>query len=265
MNSLCKKVHITIFLLWSLVGVSGFAPAAEPDPRDASPRSLIITYHTLPANRSALRSYMQASGLKDFAQWKQQGALSDYHVYFNRYVDSDNWDMLAIVTLASGNGTERWKKIEAGHPAGLSEKILALTTAINTAPADLVRAHATDAKAVAGKPAVYLMVPYDYLVSLGEYLKYVDAYLVPQVEGWMQEGILTSYGLYLSRYPAGRPWSAFVVYEYGNEDALGARDVVMAKVRARLKDNSEWKAVSDSKHNVRAEKQPVVADELTAY
>lgn len=261
MNSFYKKVYCTAFVVLTLVGVTR---GADPDPRDESPRSLIITYHTTPANRSALRNYMQTTGLKDFAQWKQRGAVQDYHVYFNRYVDSDNWDMFVLVTLAPGNGTERWKRIEADRPAGLSQNALALTTSINTAPGDLVRSDATHAKSVADKPPVFLMVPYDYVVSLGEYLKYVDTYVVPQVEGWMQEGVLSRYSVYLSRYPAGRPWSAFVVYEYANEDALGARDRVLAKVRVRLAGNAEWKAVSESKHNVRTEKQPVIADELSA-
>ncbi len=264
MNRLCNKVYRTAFAVLALVVALGPARAADPDPRNDSPRSLIITYHTTPANRGALRAYMRNSGLKDFAQWKQQGAVQDYHVYFNRYVDSNNWDMLALVTLAPGNGTERWKRTEADHPAGLSQNALALTTSINTAPADLVRSNAKHAKGAADKPPVFLMVPYDYVVSLGEYLKYVDAYVVPQMEGWMQEGVLSRYSVYLSRYPAGRPWSAFLVYEYANEEALGQRDRVLAKVRARLADNPEWKAVSESKHNVRKEEQPVVADELSA-
>jgi hypothetical protein len=252
---------LVLFALVLLHGV-GFARAAENDPRNSAPRSLVITYHTLPANRIALRKAMLDGGLEQFAGYKRQGVLTDYHVYFNRYVDSDNWDMLALVTLAPGDGTGRWKKIEAEHPAGLTEDALRLTTAINTTPSDLLRTNSRPEKD--GKPPVYLIVPYDYLVSLAEYLKYVDGYVLPQLDGWMGAGILSRYGLYLSRYAAGRPWSALLVFEYADEEALGSRDVVMASVRAQLKNNPAWKAISDNKQSVRSEKQPVVADQLTA-
>jgi hypothetical protein len=36
----------------------------------------------------------------------------------------------------------------------------------------------------------------------------------------------------------------------------------MAEIRATLKSNPEWKALSDSKLNMRVEKETVVADEL---
>jgi hypothetical protein len=242
---------------------AGCARAADPDPRASAPRSLLITYHALPANREALRTYMLATGLKDFARWKQQGVISDFHVYFNRYVDSGNWDMFADVTLAPDDGTLRWKAIEASHPAGLSQGALKLVKAIDTAPADLLRSNA-NAAARTGKPPVYLIVPYDYLVSLADYLEYVDGYVIPQLDGWMRAGILSRYGFYVLRYAAGRPWSALLFFEYANEEALGSRDTVMAKVRADLKNDPQWKAISEGKHNVRSEKQPVVADELIA-
>ena len=43
------------------------------------------------------------------------------------------------------------------------------------------------------------------------YLTYVDNYLVPQTEGWMNEGVLAGYGLYVGRYAAGRPWASLLV------------------------------------------------------
>lgn len=262
MKPVFAKVYFFALAALILLGAHALARAADPDPRMSGPRSLLIAYHTAPANREKLRSYMLGTGLKDFAQWKRDGAITDYHVYFNRYVDSDNWDMFASVTLAAQNGTARWAQIEANHPAGLGETAIALTTSVHTTVADLMRSKAKPAKN--GKPPVYLMIPYDYLVSVNDYIKYVDAYVLPQTDGWVDENVLSGYGFYLSRYPAGRPWSAMFVFEYADEDGLGARDVTVAKVRERLKQNPDWKAIADNKHNVRAEKQPVVADELIA-
>lgn len=259
-----KFSKVYFFALSALLLLLAHAPAraADADPRQSGPRSLLVAYHTAPANREKLRSYMLATGLKDFAQWKRDGAIADYHVYFNRYVDSDNWDMLAVVTLAAENGTARWAKIEAGHPSGLGQEALALTTAVHTTVSDLMRSKSAPNKT--GRAPVFLMVPYDYLVPVGDYLKYVEAYVLPQTDGWLQEGVLAGYGFYLSRYPAGRPWSAFFTYEYVNEDGLGSRDAAMSRVRERLKNDPEWKAIADNKHSVRKELQPVVADELIA-
>ena len=262
MSRALKKVYIFAAAVLLLIFAHAPAHAADPDPRQSGPRSLLIAYHTTPANREKLRSYMLGSGLKDFAQWKRDGAIADYHVYFNRYIDSDNWDMFAIVTLATEDGTARWAKIEASHPSGLGQNALELTTAIHTTVSDLMRSKSKPAKS--GKPPVYLLVPYDYLVSVNDYIKYVDAYVLSQTDGWMQEGVLSGYGFYLSRYPAGRPWSAMLVFQYVDEDGLGARDVTVAKVRERLKNNVEWKTIADNKQGVRKEMQPVVADELIA-
>ncbi|WP_347259940.1 hypothetical protein [Rudaea sp.] len=259
-----QPVSAVFFFLLSLLAACLPAAAAQgdSDPRMIAPRSLLITYHTAPANREKLRDHMLGAGLKNFAQWKSEGTIADYHVYFNRYADSTGWDMLAIVTLTAQNGTARWARVEAGHPGGLDEAALALTTSIDTAVSDRVRSKSQSAKT--GKPPVYLFIPYEYLVSVNDYIKYADGYVLPQTDGWMQEGILAGYDFYIARYPAGRPWNAAFMFQYMDEDGLGARDVTVAKVRERLKQNAEWKAIADNKHNVRDEKPPVVADELIA-
>ena len=77
-------------------------------------------------------------------------------------------------------------------------------------------------------------------------------------------GSAATAAVYLARYPAGRPWQSLLVLEYRNDQALAARDAVVAKVRARLTANAKWKAVSENKKNVRAEKTPVLADPAPA-
>ena len=179
---------------------------------------------------------------------------------YNRYIDSANWDAMALITLAGDAGMAGWKKIEQEAPAGLSPKALSLTTAIETVPADLMRQNGT----AQAQNSVFLVIPYETVVSLGDYLAYLDGYVLPQAEGWMEEGVLARYGVYISRYPAGRPWQSMLVLEYKNDEALGGRDAAVAKVRTRLKENPKWKAISDSKKNVRIEKQPVLADQVAA-
>jgi hypothetical protein len=74
--------------------------------------------------------------------------------------------------------------------------------------------------------------------------------------------VLAGYGLHVARYYAGRPWTALLVLDYRDEDALARRDEVVAKVRARLAADPAWKAISDNKKAMRAEKQLAVADQL---
>ncbi|VVE24313.1 hypothetical protein PTE30175_03220 [Pandoraea terrae] len=235
--------------------VHGVASAAEP-PADGS-LSLIITYHTAPANRPALHRELAQSVVREVQRWKRDGRIKRYRVLFNRYADSDNWDAMALLTFATSSDLYRWRTIEQTTPAALSRKGLALTTAIHTAPVDLIR---TDSAADTSQNAVYVVIPYKTLVSPSDYVNYADGYVIPQFKGWMEEGVLSRYALYTSSFPAGRPWTAMVILQYKDEAALSARDAVVAKVRERLKHNPEWKAISDSKKSVRTEEQVVIAD-----
>jgi hypothetical protein len=253
----CALIAATIMSLH----FAGTAHAA--DLRASGPRALIITYHTTPANRVAFRRQLEDSAVRLLRRGKLEGVLQSYHMLYNRYVDSDNWDAMALLTFATESGLERWKEIEREAPAGLSPQALALVTSIDTAPADLMRQDSAPQPQSAQSP-VFLVIPYEYLVPLDEYVAYLDGYVVPQMDGWMQEGVLARYGIYLARYPAGRPWQSLLVLEYRSDQALGARDATVAAVRARLKDNAQWQAISEGKKRVRVEKPPVIADVLAS-
>jgi hypothetical protein len=41
-----------------------------------------------------------------------EGMLQNYRLLFNRYVDSDNPDAIALLMFSSYFDVERWKKIE---------------------------------------------------------------------------------------------------------------------------------------------------------
>ena len=205
----------------------------------------------------ALKDYMRVTGLKQFAGWRDQGLIKEYRVYWSRYVDSLNWDMLIVLQFPSAQAMADWKKIEARFPAGLPISVAKLCTAIHTNPADL---HFSG-----GEPSatgVYLIIPYDYLVSTPEYIKYVGAYIKPQYDGWIGEKVLASYQVYLGRFPVSRHWSALMFLEYQDEASLGVREKTTNKVRAKLRENPEWKAIHESKQSVRVTRQYVLADLL---
>jgi hypothetical protein len=248
---------IVSFMLSLLV----LAHANAADGHAGSPLSLIVTYHTSAANRAALRAELEGAGVRQFEHWKKDGVLADYRLLFNRYADSDNMDAVALLSFANGAATERWKAIERSAPGGLTRAALALVTAVHTAPADLERSKRA---APTTAQSVFMVIPYEVLISAGDYVKYADGYAIPQFDGWIEEGILANYALYVDRYGAGRPWSTMLLLEYKSEAALGAREAVVAKVRARLKDVPAWKAISDNKKTIRNEKQLVVADAIVA-
>ena len=240
-----------------LAGLALSIAVAAADPLDSGPTTLTLQYHTLPGDRLALKDYMHVTGLKQLAGWREQKLITDYRVYWSRYADSLNWDMLVILQFAGTKEVSEWKKIEARFPGGLPVSVARLCTAIHTNPADL---HFSG-----GEPspnAVFLIIPYDYLVSTPEYINYVRAYIKPQYDGWIEDKVLAAYQVYLGRFPVSRYWSALMILEYRDEEALGVREKTTAQVRVKLRENAEWKAIHESKQNVRVTRQYVMADLL---
>ena len=107
--------------LIALAALTAASAANAADPREAGPRVLIITYHTTPAHRATFRHELEESAAQ-WRRWKEEGVLQDYRVVYNRYVDSANWDALALLSFAGDAGVERWKRVEIDSPAGLSPK-----------------------------------------------------------------------------------------------------------------------------------------------
>src|SRR5438270_128007 len=111
--------------------------ARAADASSGGPLAMVITYHTAPGNRVAFRQAMEAE-VTQFERWRSQGVLESAQLMFSRHADSVGWDAMALITLARYADMERWKEIERERPAGLSQKTLALTTAVETVPGDLV-------------------------------------------------------------------------------------------------------------------------------
>ncbi len=244
-----------IILLAALAFVAIAARAA--DPLDEGPTTLTLEYRTAAGDRLALKDYMVTTGLKQIARWREEGLLTESRVFWSRYTDHANWDMLVVLQFATPAKMAEWKRIEARFPAGLPISVARLCAQIDTNPADL---HFSGGES--SPDSVFLIIPYDYLVSTADYVKYVKTYIVPQYEGWIGEKILASYRVYLGRFPVSRHWSALMFLEYKDEASLGVREKTTAKVRVRLRENPEWKAIHESKQNVRVTRQYVLADLL---
>ncbi len=233
------------------------APAmAQPS---GGPLNLLISYRSEPENRPAFRTYLQGEGRTRLEKFKHDGVLRSYRVLFNPVTSSGTWDALVILTFARYADTRRWMDIERTAPGGLSAAGLRLAKPVDSYFADLRWQGATD-EAATERDSIYYVIPYEYS-NAGQYEKYVDAYVVPQVQGWMREGVLSSYRLFLNRFGTGRPWDALFIYQYRNLEAFGRRDEIVAKVRDTLKDDPVWKHYSDIKQTLRTESENTIAED----
>ncbi len=241
------------------------APCSAQEPysrlRSTGPTTLAITFRCNPDKRVALREYMLRTGLAQLEGYKEHGVLKDYRVLFNSYLDSDTFDMLFLLNFDKYADVARWRDIEKRAPGGLRAEGLQMITSAVTNSLDGIRHAASPEPPVRGR-SVFFIIPYDFEVSTDDYVKYLDGYVIPQVTGWIKENVLAAYTIYLSRYPTSRPWSSLFVLEYRDSDAFGLREATVTKVRAALQSDPAWKALSDTKHKIRIEKQTVIAEEL---
>ncbi|MGE0582370.1 MAG: hypothetical protein AB7P31_09620 [Steroidobacteraceae bacterium] len=234
---------------------------AMPAHAEGGPRYLLITYRSTPANRPAFREYLQGPASARMESLKEAGKIASYQFLFNWYNDALTWDAMAIIQFKEYADVAHWNRLEQTAPGGLDAAGLALGQPVVTVSADLSW-EAGDAVA-AGSGRVFYIIPYEYR-DRPQYTRYVDGYVIPQLEGWMQEGILSRYRIFMNRYPVGASWDALFVYEYKDIDSLGQREPVIAKVRGPLRENPEWAALNAIKQQIRSESENVIADDLPA-
>jgi hypothetical protein len=254
-----KIIIVRFFRAWLLPLGMLLATSVGHAAQSEAPCALIITYRVAPANRVVLQQELRKLAAGDLRRLQSTGSLKDYRLLFSRYADAEGWDAMALLTFANDRELGRWKEVERTRPAGLSARALAVTTEIRTDSVEAVRQLGSTPQA--GR-SVFLVIPYKALVSKNEYLKYADGYVLPQFAGWMDEGVLSQYAVYSNLYTAGRAWNTMIVLEYKDDEALGQRESVVAKVRERLKGDRTWKAISENKKDVRVELHPVIADGL---
>lgn len=242
--------------LCALVPLPRFAAAGTG--ADA-PVSLVLYYQCPPARRAAFRAFLAGPGAGQFAAWKNAGVFAGDTLLFSALANRDAWDAAVILRFNHFTDLARWREIERAHPGGLSAAGLALGSPAGAWTAGVV------ARGAAAKrdPAqgVYLVIPYALEVDAAQYENYATGYIVPQMDGWMKAGVLSSYALYLNQN-AGGPWDALLVLEYNGLAGLARRDAVKAEVRAALAKDPAWRFISNDKSGIRRELAPVLADPL---
>ncbi len=224
------------------------------------PTSILIAYRSEPVNRPAFRAYLRKDMLLKLAKLKSTGVLSSYQILFNPFTTADTWDAMTILRFTSYAETQRWKVIERTEPGGLDAAGLRLAKPINTYSADLPWEAQAD-NSGPEEEGVYYVIPYEYAAA-DQYRKYVDAYVIPQFTGWIREGVLTGYRLFMNRYQTGRPWDSLFILHYRNLESFGRREETVAKVRLTLKDNPQWQELNSIKQTIRTESENTIAEAL---
>lgn len=225
-----------------------------------APTTLVVTYRCNPEKRADLRNFMRQDGLQRLEGYRRNAVLAGYRVLLSRYADTNNWDMMVLLSFADYSALDKWKRVEHQAPAGLPPTVLAMATSLSTYPLDLIRQNAAQ-----DKPAqpVYLVVPFTNSGTAPAYRQYVDEYETPRLDGGIGNGVLANYEIYTQRYAAARPWDALFLLKYKDEESLGKREEAMAKIRQQLQGNAKWQAIDGTKQSIRVEKEAVIADELT--
>ncbi|MDB6100645.1 MAG: hypothetical protein JWO52_644 [Gammaproteobacteria bacterium] len=229
-------------------------------PAAGGPTSILIAYRSEPANRPAFRTYLQRDMLARLAKLKSTGVLSSYQILFNPFTTAATWDAMTILRFEHYADTQRWRQIERAQPGGLDAAGLRLAKPVDTYSADLPWEAQVDDPGPE-EDGVYYVIPYEY-ASADQYRKYVDAYVIPQVTGWMREGVLAGYRIFMNRYQVGRPWDSLFIFRYRNLESFGRRDEIVAKVRLTLVDKPEWKQLNDIKQTIRTESENTIAEAL---
>jgi hypothetical protein len=249
------RLRLAALISAALLLAPALGRAAEPA---EGPKSLLITYRAeTAAQRPAFRRYLQHQEWKTLDDLKRQGAIAGFQILFNPFETQDTWDAMVILRFATFEDSAKWIAVERDAPGGLDAEGLKLGHPIDTYSADAAWT-AGEESAKADENAMFYVIPYEYR-NEAEYRRYVDGYVIPQVAGWMKEGVLTGYRIFMNRYPVGKPWDALFVYRYRDLGAFGKRDATVAKVRAGLVSDPAWKAWSDTKAGLRTESENVVA------
>ena len=230
------------------------------DYMDEGPLGLMITYRCEPGWRPLFRTYMRREGLDLFEQGKKEGWLKSYEFFFNWYVDRTTFDAAVLMRFHRYADLARWKEIEETMPGGL---VVNYTTAqpLETQSVDFVWENRGAGDTDRSK-SVFLLIPYEYLGLVAEYKDYVDGYVVPQLEGWIREGIMNSYRILLNRFPTGDRWQAMLILEYKDLESFGRRKQVKWKVRRKLRQDPLWVHYSRIKRTIRQELEPVITSLL---
>jgi len=215
---------------------------------------LILNYRCDPANRAAFREFMETKGVAQFEAWKKAGVMKDYLILFSTFSSSRTFDMWVTLYFDRFAHIGNWMEVEKKFPGGLSPEGLKLARPDGTVY--------TDVPWIGGKrkedlaKSMFMLIPYRTLVPVSQYEAYTDAYVIPQLKGWVKSGVMPSYEIHQNINPTNAPWDILMVFEYDGLRGIALRDPMKNEVRKGLLDDPGYKKYSPIKLTFRKEDEP---------
>lgn len=239
------------------VGVRGHSRAGEGETH------LVLTYKAPIEKRVAFRKYMEGSGVTQFEEWRSRGVFASYQILFATQVNEHLPDMWAIIDFAKFSDIAKWQAIERDYPGGLAPEGVALGAPKTDIYANLVWQGGTT-KADQSK-SLYMIIPYISLVAGEKYEDFVNKYVVPQLNGWAEFGLMPSYAIYLNQNPTNAPWQSLLVLEYDGIRGIALRDSLKGTIRAKLANDPGYTQYSEIKTTIRKELEPATFEVILPH
>jgi hypothetical protein len=223
--------------------------------------ALLTTYKCKPADRPALREYLEGPAATQIAQWRRDRKFDDSLLLFGLDVDDQLWDALLLLRFDSWSQYASWKDVEKNFPAGLTRSALELTSGVASTLAEVAWEGSVAAEKRKAVKAVYFVRPY-YFDDRNTYRKFFDAYNKPQFQAWLREGAITRYWGVLNQNPSGHAWGVQLIYEYPGWEAATGRDSLKAGLAPELKGNAAWDLLGEVKDKIRSAGRVTLAEAI---
>lgn len=215
---------------------------------------LVLNYRCDPANRAAFREFMETKGVAQFEAWKKAGVMTDYLILFSTFSSSRTFDMWVFLYFDRFAHIGNWAEVERKFPGGLSPEGLKLARPDGTVYTDIPWMGGRRKEDLA--QSVFMLIPYRTLVPVKQYEDYTEAYVIPQLKGWVKSGLMPSYEIHQNINPTNAPWDILMVFEYDGYRGIALRDTIKNEIRKDLLNDAGYKKYSPIKLNFRKEDEP---------
>lgn len=256
LSTACRSIAARIMLACALLSALAATPSLAQDELADGPKTVIINYSADAAKRADFRQYLTGPFAAELSALRGQGKLAAYQVYYSWYPQPEVWDAMVVLHFPTYSAVEEWRAIERSRPGGLDAAGLALAKPKAVYSADLSWEKSIDDFDVG---EVYYVIPYEYREA-AEYRSYVAGYVTPQFDGWIREGALSGYQLYMNRYAVGAPWDSLFIQRYRDFEVFGKRQHVLDKVRVGLRQQPDWMEWHKRKADIRVEAENSIAE-----
>src|SRR3546814_729872 len=220
------------------------------------PNTLVIHYRDARTDRTAFRAYLEKDFAAKLRAMKAKGDLADFRIFYSWYRPPAVREGMAVLRFPSHSPVQRLNALERPAPGLPDTTSLVLDDPFATYSADLAWSRSPDTLKVGEG---YYVIPDEYK-DAQQYRDYVKGYILPQFDGWMKNGALTGYEMYMNRYPVGTPWDVLFIQHYRDMESFGRRQRVTEETRAGLRANPEWMAWSEKKMGIRTETENTIAE-----